>query len=192
MSESATSLPQSVELIRTKLQQLTTSLVSLQGRVVSGDPLPPWPAILSSLNVSLTQLNGLVDVLARHEAQLSRVLIVPGVTFPSNQEGLLTTLLRTKLLPESEEWQSTIRTSELIEPITFLDDDEEQSASDWIAQQRQKRQWVGYYSRAEIDADFEIDREDIDDLRTSRRQAILGARDDLRAMLKFARSGREV
>lgn len=201
-------LSQSVETVRSRLQQLTTSLQALQHRVLYTNPLPAWTHIQSSLSVILSQLGGLVDTLQRGENELRRIVTVPSHTFPIREhESLLTTLYRTKPLPETEAWQEQnmengrILPAEVdIRPLVFktmeedeMEDEEEEeeySAAEWFQARRNRRQWTGFYTRKEMDQDFEIDRDDLDDIRkyrqTEAQQGLLA----MKAMLRYARSGK--
>lgn len=210
------SAPQSLEQIRSKLQQLTTSLQALQHRLLTtsgGAPLPPWPQIQSSLTVVLSQIGSLTETLAKNADDLQTLATHPNPMFPiATHEGLLTTLLRTKPLPESESWTTQAQefgaTLTPIQALTFpvaaaaeeevtttIDDGEMQlsdalSVTEWLTAQKTKRQWTGYYTKAEINDAFEIEKDDLDDIRKAR---LLESEKDfgaLKAMIKFARCGR--
>lgn len=205
--------PQSLEQVRGKLQQLTTSLQALQHRIQSGSPLPPWSQITSSLVVILTQLSSLTETLARSEDEVRAIAVFPNAQFPiHSHEGLLTTLMRTKPLPESETWIGQVQESgqglkevpDFKWPMLRVGEEEEgkheeeeeiipgdeYDIAEWLNVQREKRQWTGFYTKREIDDAFEIERDDLDDIRRSRQERAQAAMMSMKAMLRYARSGR--
>ncbi|CCG83960.1 protein of unknown function [Taphrina deformans PYCC 5710] len=202
--EASLPAPQSLEQARVKLQQLTTSLQALQYRIQSGTPLPPWSQIQSGLSVILTQLASLTETLARSEDEIRAIVVFPNATFPvTTHEGLLTTLMRTKPLPESEDWiqQVKVEGEGLVAVPDFKwsmneNEDEEDIPGDeyniteWLNIQKSKRQWTGFYTKQEMDDAFEIDRDDLDDIRKSRQEESDQSMLAMKAMMRFARSGR--
>lgn len=208
LAGSADQVPQSLEQIRSKLQQLTTSLQALQHRLLTGAPLPPWAQVQSSLTVVLSQIGSLTDTVAKNADDLRAMSVFPNPTFPiSTHEGLLTTLLRTKPLPDSEEWLSKAQIfGENLKPIPMMtfpviedkvdqDEDDMQlsdefTVSEWLNAQKGMRQWTGYYTRTEINDAFEIDKDDLEDIRKTRQAEAESDMLALKTMMKFARSGR--
>lgn len=193
-------LPQSLEQVRQKLQQLTTSLQSLHYRIgTTPDELPPLQTIASSLKVIFTQLASLTETV--RTAGDGAVVVHPRATFPiATHEPLLTTLIRTRGLPETERREEmALADGQLAtEPsagavLTLAAEGEANldlyTASEWVAAQRERRLWTGYYTKRETEAAFEIDRDDVDDIRRARQQDQERARAEMGLMLRFARRG---
>lgn len=209
--------PQSLEQVRSKLQQLTTTLQSLHQKLLLTQPqphlpLPPWSSVQSSLSVIFSQLASLSDSLQRHAEEILWTTVYPNKSFPVvTNEGLLTTLFRTKPLPESDKWNQQaqhdgVELSET-EDLTFtespamdnhaamIEDDEERDievlrASEWVTVQRSRRQWTGFYTAQEVEDAFEIDKDDLEDIRRRRQEEAEKGLVAMKAMLRFSRSGR--
>lgn len=93
-----------LESLRVRLSQLVHSLNTLSASV-SGPQLPPWPALHQQFNVALLQLESVVSNLDVMPEATQRAVVFPTALFPSNSlNGLLTTLIRKKALPDVEEW----------------------------------------------------------------------------------------
>jgi mediator of RNA polymerase II transcription subunit 8 len=207
-------LPASLEVLRSRIQQITASLQTLHMRISQSPPhaLPPWPQVQSALTVLLTQLSSALQTLHASKAgqdAIRAVSVFPGQTFPVvQQEGLLQTLLRTKPLPNAEAYVQLAqkqgaailadRGQAQIEAVTFRREGEDVpdylkeepvSADVWFSQQRTKRSWAGYYTQQEQDEDFEIDADDLDDVRKERRAEQDRCAAGMRQMLIYMRRG---
>lgn len=112
---------QGLEALRMRLAQLTHSLAKLKEDLMQAQ-LPQWSSLQSQLNVILTQLSSLTFAVSHFESELNSTIVYPLPTFPTTQqEGLVTTLLRKKYLPEVQEW---ITDSQVAEPVDYTRDTE--------------------------------------------------------------------
>lgn len=114
---------------------------------------------------------------------MTSVVTVPDQTFPTTNESLLTTLYRTKPLPETETEHASMRL--LGTGLTQRTID-----VDWFVEQRGMRQFTGFYTQREIDRDFEITRDDLDDTRVARQREREEASTAMREMIRFTRRGK--
>lgn len=96
-----------LEKVRLRLAQVAHSLVKLYDQMVNEQKLPAWSSLQNQLNVILTQLSSLTSTIDLNHKALQSINVYPTTDFPAvEQEGLLTTLLRKKPLPEVSEWIS--------------------------------------------------------------------------------------
>lgn len=94
-----------LEKVRLRLAQVAHSLVKLYDQLVNEQKLPVWSSLQNQLNVILTQLTSLSSTIDLNHKALQSINVYPTTEFPAvEQEGLLTTLLRKKPLPEVSEW----------------------------------------------------------------------------------------
>lgn len=94
-----------LEQLRMRLSQLTHSLNKLQIDMSQSTTLPQWSSLQNQLSVIISQLTSLSSTIDSHIKTLAATDVFPINTFPtSQQEGLLTTLLRKKHLPEINSW----------------------------------------------------------------------------------------
>ncbi len=108
-------------------------------------------SIQNQFNVILTQLISLTSTLSFHSEILSSTVAYPLPKFPTTaQEGLLTTLLRKKNLPEVDAWLS--KAKEESEGLTLRYDDE---ICNWALTQTEKeregREFFEFYTRKEVE-----------------------------------------
>lgn len=100
----------SLELIRNRLNQVHQSLRKLADQINHTNRVPraKFPAYLSLQNqfqVLITQLQTIALQLDANDEILATTTAYPLPSFPTTQqEGLVTTLLRKKPLPEVDEW----------------------------------------------------------------------------------------
>lgn len=93
-----------LESLRVRLAQLVHSLNTLKVSV-SGPVLSPWPSLHQQFNVALLQLESVVANLENVPDATQSAVVYPMDNFPvRSMDGLLTTLLRKKNLPEVEDW----------------------------------------------------------------------------------------
>ncbi|CAB36884.1 mediator complex subunit Med8 [Schizosaccharomyces pombe] len=98
---------ESLEAIRHRIAQIVQSLTHFLAILHQSESLSPWPTIHKNFNILLSQIHSLSNNLAAHSHTLQTTSIYPSLEFPvKEQEPLLTTLLRTKALPEVEEWEA--------------------------------------------------------------------------------------
>lgn len=86
-----------------------------------------WSSLQTQLNIILTQLSSLSQVLTNYSTVLSKTVVYPLPEFPTTeQETLLMTLLRKKQMPEVAEWIESSKKSveSLNNSETLLVDDE--------------------------------------------------------------------
>lgn len=141
---------QELEALRLRLTQLTHSLNGLQGQIQQAH-LPSWPSLQGQFNVILTQLTSLSTTLASHIEILSKTVSYPLPSFPTvTQQGLLSTLLRKKNLPEVEEW---IKEGEDMAKDIDKSKDEEfcKWASEMVESLRENHQWSGFLTMEEME-----------------------------------------
>lgn len=146
-----TSVPvHELEALRLRLTQLTHSLNGLQGQIQHAH-LPSWPALHGQFNVILTQLTSLSATLSTHSEVLSKTVTYPLPNFPTvTQQGLLTTLLRKKNLPEVEEWIK--EGEEMAKDIDLSKDDEFcRWANKMVEEFRDEHQWSGFLTTKELE-----------------------------------------
>lgn len=109
-----------LELIRNRLSQTHQSLRKLADQINHHNrhpqkvKLPSYLSLLSQLQVLVTQLQTIASQLDGNDDLLKSSNVYPLPAFPTTQhEGLVTTLLRKKPLPDVEEWiDEAIRQSE--------------------------------------------------------------------------------
>ncbi|SCV03088.1 LAME_0H07624g1_1 [Lachancea meyersii CBS 8951] len=95
---------QALDAVRMRLAQLTHSLAKLKDEMSKAE-LPQWYSLQVQVSVILTQMQSLTTTLHHFEELLDSTVVYPLGTFPTTaHEGLLTTLLRKKNIPEAESW----------------------------------------------------------------------------------------
>ncbi|GCF01085.1 mediator of RNA polymerase II transcription subunit 8 [Zygosaccharomyces mellis] len=94
---------QAVDAVRMRLAQLTHSLRRIRDELSRAE-LPQWYTLQSQLNVTLSQIMSVTSTLQHFQGLLDSTVVYPLPNFPTtSHEGLLTTLLRKKNIPEVEE-----------------------------------------------------------------------------------------
>ncbi|KAH3687646.1 hypothetical protein WICPIJ_001363 [Wickerhamomyces pijperi] len=129
----------SLESLRLRLTQITHTLAKLSTELktnptISSNPasnipnaqLPSWSSIQSQLTIILTQLRSLAVSLSDHSQVLETTVVYPLPSFPTTeQEGLLTTLMRKKLSPEVVDWiQQAKEVNEGDTALTFTEEEQ--------------------------------------------------------------------
>lgn len=100
---------QAVDAVRMRLAQLTHSLRRIRDELSKAE-LPQWYTLQSQLNVTLSQILSVSSTLQHFEELLDSATVYPLPNFPTtSHEGLLTTLLRKKNIPEVEELMETAK-----------------------------------------------------------------------------------
>ncbi|VEU21233.1 DEKNAAC102177 [Brettanomyces naardenensis] len=111
-----------LEQVRPRLSQLTHSLRKLEDMLRASRPLPNWTTVQNQFNVILSQLTSFSRTLDANRDPLSSSDVYPNYDFDTTQhEGLLTTLLRKKHLPEVDEW---INSADVVDMETIRKDEE--------------------------------------------------------------------
>lgn len=101
---------ESLELLRNKLNQVYQSLRKLADQINYANrhpkgKLPSFPTLHGQFQVLITQLHTIAFQLDTNESVLRSSSVYPLPNFPTTQhEGLITTLLRKKPLPDVDEW----------------------------------------------------------------------------------------
>ncbi|CEP61904.1 RNA polymerase II mediator complex subunit MED8 LALA0_S04e03312g [Lachancea lanzarotensis] len=114
---------QALDAVRMRLAQLTHSLAKLKDEMAKAD-LPQWYSLQMQVSVILTQLQSLTTTLHHFEELLDSTIVYPVGTFPTTaHEGLLTTLLRKKNIPEAESWIHDAKETAGIDLNTMSSDD---------------------------------------------------------------------
>ncbi|KAI0462785.1 hypothetical protein LJB42_003586 [Komagataella kurtzmanii] len=144
----------SLESLRLRLTQAMHSLNKLNDSIHQSQTLPQWSSIQNQLTVILSQLTSLSTTLETQREILQYINVYPLPEFPSTtHEGLLTTLLRKKNIPEVSEW---------ITQSLEESKDKNPSASDqfatWCAETsaQESENWIftGFRTKYEIDNDI--------------------------------------
>ncbi|GAV46970.1 hypothetical protein ZYGR_0C00120 [Zygosaccharomyces rouxii] len=100
---------QAVDAVRMRLAQLAHSLRRIRDELSRAE-LPQWYTLQSQLNVTLSQIMSVTSTLQHFQGLLDSTMVYPLPNFPTtSHEGLLTTLLRKKNIPEVEELMSTAK-----------------------------------------------------------------------------------
>ncbi|QIW97510.1 hypothetical protein AMS68_003028 [Peltaster fructicola] len=94
-----------IDQLRQRLNQLSTSLGSLKVDLERNEPLPSWPSLQSSAQIVSHNLSQLLLTFESHREFLNAAHAFPLPTFPArSQENLLQQLLRKRLEPSVEDW----------------------------------------------------------------------------------------
>lgn len=115
MSKENSQIPyESLESIRHRLNQVYVSLRKLADQIryqpTGKIRLPNYAHFVNQFQVLITQLNSITATLNNNAEVLSSTNVFPLPLFPtSQQEGLLTTLLRKKVLPDVDDWMEEAR-----------------------------------------------------------------------------------
>ncbi|CAK9438176.1 uncharacterized protein LODBEIA_P24570 [Lodderomyces beijingensis] len=153
-----------LEPIRNRLNQINLSLRKLSEQLNGHNrhptkiKLPSFTHFQNQFQVLITQLTSVANILFNNEELLRHTNVYPTVNFPtSQQEGLLTTLLRKKALPEVDEWiNSSIASIDKLQEygaVVDLDKDDEYKA--WclmkIQELRDNFQFYGFLTVEELE-----------------------------------------
>ncbi|KAK6199334.1 mediator complex, subunit Med8 [Scheffersomyces amazonensis] len=153
---------ESLEAIRNRLNQVHLSLRKLAEQVNSHNrhpnkvKLPSYAHFQSQFQVLITQLHSIATNISSNDELLMNTNVYPTSLFPTTQhEGLLTTLLRKKPLPEVDEWiESAIKTRDTVngDDRTLQRDDE---FAEWcfakVQELRESFQFYGFHTVEELD-----------------------------------------
>lgn len=93
--------------------------------------LPQWYSLQAQVSVILTQLQSLTTTLHHFEETLDSTVVYPLANFPTTaHEGLLTTLLRKKNIPEVDEWINDAKETSGIDLNTISNEELQKSLKD--------------------------------------------------------------
>lgn len=161
---------QALDAVRMRSAQLTHSLRRLRDELSKAE-LPQWYSLQSQLNVTLSQLMSLTSTMQHFHDVLDSTAVYPLPSFPTtSHEGLLTTLLRKKNIPEVDDWILSAREASDLDPSVLeltdieksLNDDKEvtQWALQTFVQEFEKHNYKSFHTRADGDSADDIVMED--------------------------------
>lgn len=148
----------SLESIRNRLNQVHLSLRKLSDQINHHNrhpnkvKLPNYAQFQNQFQVLLTQLHTITSDLENNDELLKNTNVYPLPSFPTTQqEGLITTLLRKKPLPEVDEWIESAIDKRKNEYVNVQKDDE---FAQWcltkIEELREDFQFYGFNSVEEL------------------------------------------
>ncbi|SGZ57621.1 CIC11C00000004151 [Sungouiella intermedia] len=147
----------SLELIRNRLNQVLQSLRKLSEQITytQRNPkakLPSYLSLLSQFQVLITQLQTIVAQLDANDEILRSTNVYPLPSFPTTQqEGLVTTLLRKKPLPEVDEWiDAAINESNGFRLPIQKDDEFAEWCHSKVKELEENFNFDGFHSEAEL------------------------------------------
>ncbi|KAI3403685.1 MED8 [Candida oxycetoniae] len=152
-----------LESIRNRLNQIHVSLRKLSDQINNHNryptkiKLPSFTHFQNQFQVLITQLASVTNILYENEELLRNTNVYPTVNFPTTQhEGLLTTLLRKKALPEVNEWiNSSISSIDKSQENGGLDLQKEDEFTIWclmkIQELRDDYQFYGFHTVDELE-----------------------------------------
>lgn len=155
---------QALDAVRMRSAQLTHSLRRIRDELSKAE-LPQWYSLQAQLNVTLSQLMSLTSTLHHFQDTLDSTVVYPLPNFPTtSHEGLLTTLLRKKNIPEVDEWISSAKESSDLDLKISDARDVDKSLQDdkditkWALQtfvsEFEKYNFKGLHTQEEIDLDI--------------------------------------
>jgi mediator of RNA polymerase II transcription subunit 8 len=145
---------ESLESTRHRLSQVYSSLKKLSelvshNRYLGKVKLPTYASLQNQLGVLITQLNSISSQLANNVDVLSSTNVFPTAEFPTTQhEGLVTTLLRKKVLPDVEEW---IESALNKPPSEHVDENFAEWCQLKVQELRDEFQFYGFLTVEELD-----------------------------------------
>lgn len=151
---------QALDALRLKLSQLTASLAKIRDEMSKAE-LPQWYSLQAQLMVTLTQLSSLTNTLDHYEETLDSTVAYPLPSFPTTaHEGLITTLMRKKNIPEVDEWIKDARETNGIDVENLSDEEikklinKDKDITSWatkcIIDERSKHSYNGLHSAKEL------------------------------------------
>lgn len=148
----------SLELIRNRLNQVFQSLRKLSDQIAytqrnPAAKLPSYLAMLTQFQVLITQLLTIVLQLDANDEVLRTSNAYPLPNFPTTQqEGLVTTLLRKKPLPEVDAWiDAAIAESSAFQYPIQKDDEFAEWCHSKVKELEEQFQFDGFHSEAELE-----------------------------------------
>lgn len=154
---------QALDALRMRLSQLIASLAKIRDEMSRAE-LPQWYTLQAQLTVTLTQLSSLTNTLHHYEEGLDAVVAYPLPSFPTTaHEGLITTLMRKKNIPEVDEWIRNARETSGID-VESVSDNQLKSAvqknkeiTAWATQclikERKNHSFTGLHTMRELNED---------------------------------------
>lgn len=150
---------ESLELIRNRLSQVHQSLrkladqINLHNRNPAKVRLPSYSNLQSQFQVLITQLQTIAARLDSNDETLKTTNVYPLPAFPTTQhEGLVTTLLRKKPLPEVDEWiDAAIAESDQFKLPIHADDDFAEWCYAKVKELEDEFTFEGFHTEAELE-----------------------------------------
>ncbi|ODV87983.1 hypothetical protein CANARDRAFT_189607, partial [[Candida] arabinofermentans NRRL YB-2248] len=144
---------QTLEQLRPRLTQLTHSLRKFEESMIQNPSLPNWSNLQNQFNVILSQLTSFSKTLDDNQSVLRSTNVYPNTEFDTTQfEGLLTTMLRKKHLPEVEEWINKTTDKEIGERELNADNEISAECTTLAEELLQEFVFGGYLTKDEIDS----------------------------------------
>lgn len=148
----------SLESIRNRLNQIHLSLRKLSDQINHHNrhpnqvKLPSYSHIQNQFQVLITQLQSVASNLDNNENVLKNTNVYPLPSFPAAQhEGLVTTLLRKKPLPEVDEWiDKAISDVESFNIDIVKDDEFAKWSSSKVQELKEEFQFYGFHLNEEL------------------------------------------
>lgn len=149
----------SLESIRNRLNQVHLSLRKLSdqinghNRLQNKGKLPNYSQLQNQFLILITQLHTISSLLENNDETLKNTNVYPIPTFPTTQqEGLLTTLLRKKPLPLVDSWlDSAVERGDLAGVPIQKDDEFAQWCSAKVQELRDEFQFYGFQTIEELE-----------------------------------------
>lgn len=150
---------EALELIRNRLSQVHQLLrkladqINLHNRNPAKVKLPSYLNLQLQFQVLITQLQTIAARLDSNDEVLKATNVYPLPAFPTTQqEGLVTTLLRKKPLPEVDEWiDAAIAESELFKLPIHTDDDFAEWCYAKVKELEDEFTFEGFHSEKELE-----------------------------------------
>lgn len=148
-----------LEALRNKLNQVHLSLrkladqIDYHNRFPGKSKLPTYGQFQNQFHVLITQLHSITSILENDHDLLNNTNAYPLPSFPTSQnEGLVTTLLRKKPLPEVDNWiEEALERSKTLNINSQADDEFAQWCSAKIQDLRDDFQFYGFLSTEELE-----------------------------------------
>lgn len=152
----------SLESIRNRLNQIHLSLRKLldqinhHNRYPNKVKLPTYAHFQNQFQVLITQLHSVALNLSNNDELLKSTNVYPIPSFPTSQhEGLVTTLLRKKVLPEVDEWIDKALKDDELPEVKNRAGSELDEFSSWcnakVQELRDEFQFYGFHGIDELD-----------------------------------------
>jgi mediator of RNA polymerase II transcription subunit 8, fungi type len=154
----------SLDSIRQRLLSLNASLGALRGDLATNPSLPSWSSLQSHATLISSNLQQINSSLTQHSGLLASTITFPSMQFPSrHQADVISTLLRTKMEPDVEEWleegQKYAKDANSNMYTQILRDGDRQELWQWAPSaanaEARKQKWGADYTLAEVQGGVE-------------------------------------
>lgn len=162
---------QALDALRMKFSQLTASLSKIRDEMSRAE-LPQWYTLQAQLTVTLSQLSSLTNTLDHYEETLDATVAYPLPSFPTTtHEGLITTLMRKKNIPEVDEWIKDAKETNGLDVDSLSDAEikklinKDKDITSWatkcLLDERAKHSYTGLYTTKERQTESIDDRDNL-------------------------------